>query len=134
MRDFPSHSPAVHGLHCLHSIDASDTSAAAVYSASNFLAHHFPQIHIDACWDRTPPAWGCHLPGLPGERTKLHINQALFDGFEETVRRGQEGQLFLWFVFVTVAHEFAHYLVSVGLATDGPWGNYGWWRLILCGT
>lgn len=94
-----------------------------MYSTLNFLSNHFPQIHIDTCWDRTPPVWGCHLAALPGERTKLHINRALFDGFEETVCNGGDGQLLLWFIFVTVAHEFAHYLVSVGsIASTGKGG------------
>jgi hypothetical protein len=57
--------------------------------------------------------WGYHSPSSTAETKVLHLNQVIFDGFEQALREGKPTGTFLWMTFVTVAHEFSHYLTSV---------------------
>jgi hypothetical protein len=86
------------------------TLATIVFCVQSWLARGFPVIYIRNDED----TWGSHDRGM--DSRVIRLDHWAFNMFEDCIRGGRPTSLILLMIFATLAHEFAHFMVSVGVS------------------
>jgi hypothetical protein len=84
--------------------------ATIVFCVQSWLARGFPVIHIK----EDGGIYGSHDRST--DTRVITLDQLSFNMFEDCIRGGRPTSLILLTLFATVAHEFAHFMVTVGFS------------------
>jgi hypothetical protein len=86
------------------------TLATIVFCVQSWLARGFPVIHIR----NDEGNWGSH--NRIADTRVIYLDNLSFNMFEDCIRGDRPTSLILLIIFATLAHEFAHFMVSVGVS------------------